>query len=307
MSLVRRRLFSLAVSVGLALGLSAPPAPATAQSATAPPAPPAVPQGAAAAAEPVRFAVIGDMGNGSRRQLETARRLWTEHERFPYSFVITVGDNMYGGQDPSDYERKFVLPYKPLIDAQIPFYASLGNHDKRAQTRYPLFNMNGAAFYTFGRSHVQFFALDSTEMTQDQLRWFEAELTQSDALWKIAYFHHPIYSSGLRHGPRLVLRAALEPLLSTFGVQVIFTGHEHFYERLHPRYGIQQFITGSGGQLRRGGLRRGSIETAAGNDTDNVFMLVEVAGDVLRYEAVSRAGEIVDSGTVPVTLTATPR
>ena len=295
-----RTLLLLIVSAALALGLTTAPAaqgpllppPAssadrTSESSTVQSAPP-----------PVRFAVIGDMGTGSRRQLETARRMWTEHARFPFTFVLTVGDNLYGREDPSDIERKFIVPYKPIIDAGIPFFASLGNHDERTQTLYPLFNMNGKPYYTFTRGPAQFFALDSTLMTQVQLRWLEEELKRSTVDWKIAYFHHPIYSSGLRHGPTLVLRSALEPILATFGVQVVFTGHEHFYERLNPRYGVQPFITGSGGQLRRDGIRDASIEMAAGYDQDNVFLLAEIAGDTLRFEAVSRLGAVVDSGTI---------
>lgn len=251
-----------------------------------------------ASASSVRFAVIGDMGNASRRQYETARQMWEQHQRFPFEFVLTVGDNIYGGEGPAELHRKFVLPYEPIIKANIPFYASLGNHDDRSQVNYPLFNMNGRAYYTFTRGSVQFFALDSTQLTQNQLRWFEDEITRSSAPWRIAYFHHPIYSSGLRHGPLLVLRAALEPILSTFGVRVVFTGHEHFYERLHPRYGVYPFITGSGGQLRRGGIRDGSEIMAAGHDQDNAFMLVEIAGDTLRFEAITRMGEVVDSGVI---------
>jgi hypothetical protein len=246
----------------------------------------------------LRFAVVGDMGDGSRRQLETARRMWLEHARFPFQFVLTVGDNLYGGQDSRDYERKFVVPYKPIIDAGIPFYASLGNHDDPDQVVYPPFNMGGRPYYTFTRGEAQFWAVDSVRFTAEQLRWLEDGLRRSTAPWKVVYFHHPIYSSGIRHGPTLVVRAALEPMLPTFGVQVVFNGHEHFYERLVPRYGVQPFITGSGGQLRKGGLRQGSVETAAGFDQDNVFLLAEIAGDTMRFEAVSRVGAVVDSGTI---------
>jgi hypothetical protein len=266
------------------------------------PAPPAAAQpGSTSAQAPndtIRFAVVGDMGTGSRRQLETARQMWTEHERWPFEFVITVGDNMYGGQDPRDYARKFVVPYKPIIDAKIPFFASLGNHDRPEQVQYPLFNMNGQRYYSFTRGPAQFFALDSVTFTHAELRWLEGELQRSTSPWRIAYFHHPIYSSGLRHGPTLVIRAALDPLLATHGVQLVFNGHEHFYERLQPRYGIQSFITGSGGQLRAGGIRKGSIDTAAGFDQDNAFLLAEISGDVMRFEAVSRTGKVVDSGSV---------
>lgn len=276
-----RRLL-LGLSLALALGAGQPPRA----------------QSAPDASSPIRFAVIGDMGDGSRRQLETAQQMWAQHQRFPFEFVITVGDNIYGDERPDDLLRKFVQPYQPIIEAKIPFYASLGNHDDRSQVNYPLFNMNGRAYYTFTRGPVQFFALDSTLLTQGQLRWFEDEITRSRAPWRIAFFHHPIYSSGLRHGPLLVLRAALEPILSTFGVRAVFMGHEHFYERLRPRYGVYPFITGSGGQLRRGGIRDGSEIMAAGFDQDNVFVLVEITGDTLRFEAVTRTGAVVDSGTI---------
>jgi hypothetical protein len=245
----------------------------------------------------VRFAVIGDMGTGGRRQLETGRMMSTVRQRFPYTFAITVGDNMYGGQDPSDYERKFVLPYKGLLDAGVMFYGSLGNHDRPAQRFFKLLNMNGERYYTFTRGPAQFFAIDSTLMTQEQLRWLERELVESRASWKIAYFHHPLYSSGRRHGPELVLRGALEPILAAHGVQVVFTGHEHFYERLTMQNGIQHFITGAGGQLRRGNIRR-STQTAAGFDQDNSFMVVELTDDTMWFESVSRVGEIVDAGIV---------
>jgi hypothetical protein len=220
-----------------------------------------------------------------------------QRERVQYSFVITVGDNMYGGQDPSDYERKFVLPYKALIDAGVNFYGSLGNHDRPDQRFYKLFNMNGERYYTFIRGPVQFFALDSTLMTQAQLQWLERQLLESSAEWKVAYFHHPLYSSGMRHGPSMVLRGSLEPILAAHGVQVVFTGHEHFYERLTIQNGIQHFITGAGGQLRRGNIRRSS-QTAAGFDQDNSFMVVEATADTMWFESVSRLGETVDSGTI---------
>jgi hypothetical protein len=252
-----------------------------------------------AAVEPVRFAVIGDMGTGGGRQIETGRRLATVRERFPYTFVITVGDNIYGGESATDFQKKFEVPYKPIIDAGIPFYASLGNHDGLVQLTYKLFNMNGSRYYTFVKGPVQFFALDSSLALPAQLAWFEGVLQKSTAPWKIVYQHHPLYSSGLRHGPTESQQSNLEPILTTFGVQVVFTGHEHFYERLVPRYGIYQFITGSGGQLRRNGLRKGSKDTAAGYDQDNSFMLVAIEGDTLTFETISRTGATVDRGTIP--------
>jgi hypothetical protein len=250
--------------------------------------------------EAVRFAVIGDMGTGGPRQLDVGRQMASVRARFPYTFVITVGDNIYGGQSRVDFQKKFEQPYKTLIDAEVPFYASLGNHDSvTAQINYKLFNMNGSRYYTFVKGPVQFFALDSGLALRTQLSWLEGLLQKSTAPWKIVYQHHPLYSSGKRHGPTESQQSNLEPLLTTYGVQVVFAGHEHFYERLVPRYGIHHFIVGSGGQLRRNGIVKGSKDTAAGFDTDNAFLLVAIEGDTLSFEAISRTGAVVDKGTIP--------
>jgi hypothetical protein len=249
----------------------------------------------------VRFAVLGDTGTGERAQFDVAARLAEARAVFPFEFVILVGDNMYGSERPQDYQRKFELPYKAIIDAKIPFYASLGNHDDPNQRFYKLFNMNGERYYTFkkdklGHPGVRFFALDSNYMTRDQLEWLEKELSASDSDWKIAFFHHPLYSSGGRHGSELDLRAQLEPLFIKHGVDVVFAGHEHFYERLHPQKGIHYFTAGGSAKLRAGDIQKTSM-TAFGFDSDNSFMLVEVAGDTLSFQTLARTGRRVDAGS----------
>lgn len=245
----------------------------------------------------VRFAVIGDMGTGGPRQLDIARTMTAIRTRFPFTFVLTVGDNIYGGRGPSDYQKKFVRPYKALLDAGVVFRGTLGNHDRMSPMFSEHFNTNGQRYYTFTHGPVQFFALDSTAMTAVQMKWLEQQLQESQALWKVAYFHHPLYSSGRRHGPELPLRKALEPILLAHGVQVVFAGHEHFYERLTPQNGIQHFITGAGGQLRKGNIRV-QTQTAAGFDRDNSFMLVEVTDESMWFESVSRPGDIIDAGVI---------
>ena len=134
-------------------------------------------------------------------------------------------------------------------------------------------------------------------MTRDQLEWLEKELTASDSPWKIAFFHHPLYSSGGRHGSEVDLRAQLEPLFLKYGVNVVFAGHEHFYERLHPQKGIYYFTAGGSAKLRSGDILKGPM-TAVGFDNDNSFMLVEIAGDVMRFQTLSRSGKRVDAGSI---------
>jgi hypothetical protein len=250
----------------------------------------------------LRFAVLGDTGTGDRPQYQIGAELAKARAVFPFEFVIMVGDNLYGSERPQDFQRKFELPYKEILDANVPFYASLGNHDDPNQRFYKPFNMNGERFYSFkkdklGNPGARFFALDSNYMSREQLQWLEKELTASDSPWKIAFFHHPLYSSGGRHGSEVDLRAQLEPLFLKHGLSVVFAGHEHFYERLHPQRGIYYFTAGGSAKLRAGDILKGPM-TAFGFDSDNTFMLVEIAGDQMNFQTLTRTGKRIDSGSI---------
>ena len=140
--------------------------------------------------------------------------------------------------------------------------------------------------------------LESTYPEPEQIKWVEKELAGSTSEWKIAVFHHPLYSSGDRHGSDLRLREVLEPLFVKHNVSVVLTGHDHFYERVKPQKGITYFVVGSGGQLRSGNIDRSTGLTAGGFDTDLVFMAAEIAGDEMYFNAISRQGAVVDSGVL---------
>jgi predicted phosphodiesterase len=270
---------------------------------------PAVVQAPAPAAPPtplpnrdgsLKFAVLGDFGTGDREQYQVAEQMAKLHAQFKFKLVILAGDNIYGADRPQDFRRKFEIPYKPLLDADVKFYASLGNHDSREQRYYKLFNMDGKLYYSFKApdEDVRFFALESGYPVPEQIRWLEKELDGSNEEWKIAFFHHPLYSSGDRHGSDVRLREVLEPLFLKYNVSVVFNGHDHFYERLKPQKGIAYFVVGSGGKLRRGNIDRRSGLTARGFDTDRAFFAAEIDGDEMYFNAISRTGEIVDSGVI---------
>jgi hypothetical protein len=248
----------------------------------------------------LKFAVLGDFGTGDRVQYQLAEQMAKLHTRFPFTTVILVGDNLYGRQRASDFQRKFEIPYKPLLDANVKFYASLGNHDSRNQRNYKLFNMDGKLYYSFKApdQDVRFFALESTYPVREQMTWVRNELAGTGEHWKIAFFHHPLYSSGERHGSDTQLREILEPLFLQNGVSVVFTGHDHFYERIKPQKGIAYFVVGSGGKLRDGNIDRTTGLTARGFDTDLTFLAAEIFEDELTFNAISRTGQVVDSGVI---------
>jgi predicted phosphodiesterase len=248
------------------------------------------------AAGSTRFAVLGDTGTGDKPQYEIGRRLDEYYQRAKFTFAIMVGDNIYGSERPQDFQKKFEIPYKPLLDAGVTFYAALGNHDDPNQRFYKPFNMNGERFYSFTKGNVEFFVLDSNYMDRKQLDWFERAIKASKSEWKMAYFHHPLYSSGEAHGSEVDLRTVLEPLFVQYGMDVVFAGHEHFYERVKPQKGIYYFTCGGSAKLRKGDIRTGSELTEKGDDVENTFMVVEVVKDVFNFQTVSRGGATIDSG-----------
>ena len=245
----------------------------------------------------LKFAVIGDSGSGDSEQYDVANQMVRFRATFPFELVIMLGDNIYGGQGPKDLVKKFSQPYKPLLDAGVKFYASLGNHDDPINRRYPLWNMGGEMYYTYAVKNVRFFALDSNQVDRKELVWLESALKSAQEEWKICYFHHPLYSDGGTHGSAVDVRVLFEPLFVTYGVNVVFAGHDHIYERIKPQKGIYHFVEGASGQLRKGDATPSAMNAKA-YDQDMSFMLVEINGNQLTFQTISRTGTTVDSGTI---------
>ena len=256
----------------------------------------------------VRFAVIGDAGRGDQAQYDVAQQMVNWRAKFPFDFVVMLGDNIYPPHTPAEYERKFDAPYRPLLEAGVTFHAAIGNHDDPASLNYAPLNMDGQRYYTFRRAEkrlagltagagVRFFVLDSRSFDKDQLTWLTRELAQSESTWKIGYFHHPLYTSGRYRAGSRSLRGVLERLLIEGDVDVVLSGHEHFYERIHPQHGIAYFVSGAGGAIRIDDIRPSGL-TAAGYDDDCHFMLMEVSGNELHFQVISRKGVTVDAGVI---------
>jgi predicted MPP superfamily phosphohydrolase len=246
----------------------------------------------------VRFAVIGDSGTGDREQYDIAEEMAKYREKVNFDFVIMLGDNIYGGHDAKDLKKKFETPYKVLLDAGVKFYASLGNHDDPGtEIAYKPFNMNGERYYFFKKGDVAFYALDSNYMDPIQLSWLQENLQKSAAKWKVPYFHHPLYNNGRIHGADVDLRSRLEPLFKQYGVNIVFSGHEHAYERFRPQNGIYYFVLGSSAKLIDHDFRSmDNLEKAF--DADRTFAIVEISGDKLYYQTIARRWQTIDYGVV---------
>ena len=247
----------------------------------------------------LRFAVIGDTGTATRIQIELGRQMAAWQERVGFKFVLMTGDNIYGADTAAEMKRKFEDPYAALLAKDVKFYAVA-----RATTTTPTSastsssTWTASSYYTFRpKMGVRFFALDSNYIDQKQLD-VAGEGARGLGLGVEDRASSTIRCTrpGGNHGPALSTREVLEPIFVKHGVSVVLTGHEHFYERIKPQKGILHFISGGGGKLRPGDIKK-DPQTAKGFDTDLHFLMMEIDGDDLWFQAVSRTGKTVDSGT----------
>src|SRR5919204_5409483 len=186
------------------------------------------------------FALIGDSGSGDQPQEAVAQAMltyFTTARRF--SFVLMLGDNLYH----DDYENEFLTPYKALLDRGVKFHAAIGNHDRDLEIHFKPFNMGDKDRYSFDEGNARFAALNSNHPADpEQLKWLDTVYADAGDKWRIAFFHHPLYSSGQHAAEsRDVIRPALEQALVNKRVNVAFTGHEHLYERVKPQQGVTYF------------------------------------------------------------------
>ena len=240
------------------------------------------------------FAVVGDSGSGDEAQYAVAQAMITYFNtarRFP--FVLMLGDNLYG----DDYTNEFIVPYQPLIDRGVKFYAALGNHDRDLQIHFKPFNMGDRDRYSFDQGNARFAVLNSNRPgDSEQIKWLDGVYTDAGTKWRIAFFHHPLYASGRHAGEsRDVIRPALEPALVRNRVDVVFSGHEHLYERIKPQQGVRYFVSGGGGRYL---VDYRPSEFDEVGISEHHFMVAQVAGDRLFFEAISHGQQLLDCGVL---------
>jgi 3',5'-cyclic AMP phosphodiesterase CpdA len=212
--------------------------------------------------------------------------------------------------------RGFEKPFADLLREGVPFYAALGNHDyepgvKEFELRYAAFHMEGRRYYSqsFGGGLVETFMLDSNtlqgknpNLDAQQIAWLERSLAESKAVWKVVVLHHPLYSTAMKYPSDPNMIEVLEPIFRQNGVSIVLQGHNHLYERLAPIHGVTYITAGSAGTVSKGNLRANVPERIAGDDTTEVFVMLEFDRTTCHLTAYNGLGSLIDDGTVSVGL-----
>lgn len=243
----------------------------------------------------VRVLAFGDFGNGTVNQSTVAAAMKQFHQKQPFDFAITLGDNFYSKGMLSTADPRWKTWWDELYDPlKIHFYASLGNHDwgfadsPAAEVLYtrqsPSWRMP-ATYYTFTAGPVQFFALDTNEIAAAQLMWLDEELGKSKARWKIVYGHHPIYSAGTHSdSPRLINQ--LLPVLRG-RADLYVAGHDHDMQHLTAEAGVHFFVAGGGGAGLR--IPKPGARSVYARDVHG-FAVLEAARDTVTVRFIGADG-----------------
>ena len=287
------------------------------------------------------FVVFGDSGSGDDNQRRVAKVM----EGLNFDLALITGDVVYESGRAENYDPNYFIPYQKLIRS-IPFFPSLGNHDIKTGNGKPYLDafylpannpQQTERYYSFSYANAYFIALDSNDKDlylpdsdhknhgTCQYNWLKDHLSHvaqdKDIFWRFVFFHHPPYSAGY-HGAKaelMRLRKTLSPLFETYGVQMVFTGHDHNYERAFPikggeplkdgppQEGVVYIVTGGGGRGQESWkfwrtVRSDRPWTAYIEKAYHVTY-VEIQGTTLKLQAIRDDGQVMDS----VTYTYPPR
>ena len=275
----------------------------------------------------LRFAVLGDGGEGNSEQKQVADVMLSEcNLAGGCEFVLYLGDNFYDSGvisvSDSQFQEKFEIPY---ANFDIPFYVVLGNHDyglipiEAEKAAYQLdyhyisdkwFMPN--SYYAKRHGDVELFGLDTNPLIvdqliteidkQDQIDWFSEAVASSDASWKIAFGHHPYISNGQHGNAGDYEGFSVIPLVNGQGmkdfgdnhlcgkVDIYFVGHDHNRQWLEPTCGTEFVVSGAAAKTTALHNRPNPNPTFFEDDLQEGFMLVEITGNTLNGKFFDKEG-----------------
>jgi hypothetical protein len=270
------------------------------------------------------FLVTGDSEDGSARKYQIARLM----DQTQADLVFHCGDHMYYNFQLGREDYRTLSVFGPKMRS-VPFYFSMGNHDINPTSFdqpflqtfcLPTNPVTGTShFYSFDQGDAHFAVLflpwltDVPELRPYQLTngspqysWLTNDLATSTKPWKFLFMHIPFANSG-HHSldddnnngivDHVELQQMLLPIAQRYGVQVVFSGHEHDYERSNPMGGVHHIVVGGGGSFQPNDY----FERDSANSQYYLrpgFVRVAVQGDSLLLQAIGTNGAVFDSMTI---------
>lgn len=270
---------------------------------------------------PVDFIVIGDYGGGTTWQTAVRDRMAEYAATMPVDLFITTGDNVYPEGTHDQFEEKAFRVYADLWGGPFAVWPSPGNHDYGTDLAQPYLDnfvlprqaLNAAdheRYYSFDWGPLHVVVLDSEfpiwqisqSRSDDMADWLAADLAATDKPWKVAVYHQPVLTGNPKREPNYQAKQQILPILEEHGVQVIFNGHEHYYERFAPLRGGQPTPVADGGiaQITTGAGGRSLYDIGEAAHQESVhrtyhYVRGGIRGCVLWIEAVDYAGVVIDA------------
>jgi len=269
------------------------------------------------------FGVLGDTGGGRLPQLQVASCLATS----AVDLVMHVGDVVYLQFTAAQADARCLSIYEPHLRS-TPYFFVFGNHDLYSGSDAPFLEALGPPtnavtgtghFYSFDHGDAHFACLFvpllgtlagtgayALAPGSAQWNWLANDLASSDKPWKFLFLHCPLFTSSLHRADdynyngipdRLELQAMLLPLATQHGVQAIFSGHDHTYERFAPTNGVHCFVSGGGGYSLYSVTERDELSAFFASRFHHLKATVQA--ESLTVEAVDPVGGLFDRVVIP--------
>ena len=316
----------------------------------------------------LRIWVVGDSGNGEQDQKDVylAMQEFTQETKRDLNLYLHVGDMAYGYGADAQFQRNFFDIYQDTLRNKV-CWPAMGNHEGKTSRGlfgtgpyYDAYVIPTAAeagglpsgteaYYSFDIADVHFVCLDSHDLDRSpngaMAQWLIADLEETQQEWLIAFWHHPPYTKGSHDSDAeqqlIEMRTHFMPILESYGVDIVLSGHSHIYERsmlvdgayatptvaegvvvddgdgnpngdgayqksdgLNPHEGTIAIVTGHGGA---GLTRRGTMPIMREIIVEHGSVILDIRGDTLTGTMVNKNNverdvfRIVKRGKVEVT------
>ncbi len=254
----------------------------------------------------VKFIVFGDTRNNVADFGKVNKAIYDKmYEDAAYhSIILHTGDWVGNGNNISEWDKQFfsrepAAKYARYVQSRVPIMGTIGNHDGNGVLYKKIlpYNYEADRYYSFDYGPIHVSVLDeykSYAPDSQQYKWLEKDLASTDKNWKFIVTHEPGWSAG-SHPNHKEIQKFIQPLCESYGVDIFFAGHNHYYARAETE-GVQHVTAGSGG----------APMYDPNNNFPNLkktaktlhFCAVEVDGETLKFEAIDDSGKVIDSFTM---------